>query len=123
MGVERRGQVIPSDSDGQPDSGRSQPRQTKPFAIPKALVYQAYKRVRANQGSAGIDDQSLDDFDRDLGNNLYKTWNRLSSGSPGTESGSGGSFQSLWLDASSRQDKDRVLYGRTQPARLPGDRL
>lgn len=45
------------------------------------MVYQPYKRVRANQGSAGIDDQSLDDFDQDLCNNLYKIWNRLSSGS------------------------------------------
>ena len=80
-GVERRGQVILSDADGQPDSGRSCQGQTKPFTIPKALVYQAYKRVRANQGGAGIDDQSLKDFDQDLGNNLYRIWNRLSSGS------------------------------------------
>lgn len=81
MGVELRGQVIPSDSGGQPDSGRSRPNPTKPFAIPKALVYQAYRQVRANQGSAGVDHQSLSDFDEDLSNNLYRIWNRLSSGS------------------------------------------
>lgn len=44
-------------------------------------MYQAYKRVRANKGCAGVDDQSLQGFEIDLGNNLYKVWNRLSSGS------------------------------------------
>lgn len=55
--------------------------QTKPFNIPKRLVYEAYKRVKANKGSAGVDEQSIEDFDRDLKSNLYKLWNRLSSGS------------------------------------------
>ncbi len=55
--------------------------QTKPFTISKRLVYEAYKRVKANKGSAGIDEQSIYDFDQDLKNNLYKLWNRLSSGS------------------------------------------
>jgi len=41
----------------------------------------AYKRVKANKGSAGVDNQSLKDFDHDLKHNLYKLWNRLSSGS------------------------------------------
>lgn len=81
MGVKRRGQVIPSGSGGQPDAGRSHRNRTKPFTIPKSLVYQAYKRVRANKGCAGVDDQSLQDFEINLGNNLYKVWNRLSSGS------------------------------------------
>ena len=53
----------------------------KPFDIPKREVWEAYKRVRANQGTAGVDDQSIADFEADLTNNLYKLWNRLSSGS------------------------------------------
>jgi group II intron reverse transcriptase/maturase len=54
--------------------------QTKPFAIPKHLIVDAYLRVKANKGSAGIDNQSIEDFESDLENNLYKLWNRLSSG-------------------------------------------
>jgi RNA-directed DNA polymerase len=53
----------------------------KPFEIPKREVWEAYKRVRANQGAAGVDGQSIADFEADLSNNLYKLWNRLSSGS------------------------------------------
>jgi RNA-directed DNA polymerase len=55
--------------------------QAKPFDIPKRLVYEAYKRVKANKGSAGVDGQGLQDFEQQLENNLYKLWNRLSSGS------------------------------------------
>jgi len=44
-------------------------------------MVEAYKRVKANKGGAGVDNQSLKDFDADLKNNLYKLWNRLSSGS------------------------------------------
>jgi len=53
----------------------------KPFNIPKQAVWTAYKKVKANQGSAGIDGQNLADFEKDLKNNLYKIWNRMSSGS------------------------------------------
>ena len=53
----------------------------KPFDIPKRHVWEAYKRVRANQGAAGVDGQSIAEFEVDLSNNLYKLWNRLSSGS------------------------------------------
>jgi retron-type reverse transcriptase len=55
--------------------------QTKPIEISKYEVEEAYKRVKANKGSAGIDHQSLQDFDQDKSNNLYKLWNRMSSGS------------------------------------------
>ncbi|NOR69670.1 MAG: hypothetical protein GQ532_08260 [Methylomarinum sp.] len=55
--------------------------QTKPIEISKYEVEEAYKRVKANKGSAGIDHQRLLDFDQDKSNNLYKLWNRLSSGS------------------------------------------
>ena len=53
----------------------------KPFNISKRVVFEAYKRVRANQGAAGVDEESIADFERDLKNNLYKIWNRMSSGS------------------------------------------
>jgi RNA-directed DNA polymerase len=54
---------------------------TKQFKIPKHLVVQAYKLVKANAGAAGIDQQTLEDFERNLKDNLYKLWNRMSSGS------------------------------------------
>ena len=54
--------------------------QEKPFAIPKQLVWEAYKRVKANKGAPGADGQSLEEFESDLRDNLYKIWNRMSSG-------------------------------------------
>ena len=53
----------------------------KPYAISQWLVYQAYERVKANRGAAGVDGESLRMFEKDLKNNLYKVWNRMSSGS------------------------------------------
>ncbi len=53
----------------------------KPFSISKRVVYKAYKRVKANKGAAGVDEESIADFEKDLKNNLYKIWNRMSSGS------------------------------------------
>ena len=53
----------------------------KPFDIPKREVWKAFKRVKANQGAAGVDGESIAEFEADLSNNLYKLWNRLSSGS------------------------------------------
>lgn len=53
----------------------------KPFDISKQVVWEAYKRVKENKGAAGVDDESIADFERDLKNNLYKAWNRMSSGS------------------------------------------
>jgi RNA-directed DNA polymerase len=54
---------------------------TKPFQIPKSLVWEAWQQVKANKGAAGIDRQSLSDFEKNLKDKLYKIWNRLSSGS------------------------------------------
>ena len=53
----------------------------KPFSIDKKLVYEAYKVVRANAGAAGVDGQTIGQFEADLKGNLYKIWNRMSSGS------------------------------------------
>lgn len=53
----------------------------KSWSIPKRFVWEAYKRVKANRGAAGVDDQSIEEFEADLKNNLYKLWNRMSSGS------------------------------------------
>jgi RNA-directed DNA polymerase len=55
--------------------------EAKPYAIPKQLVWEAYQRVKANRGAAGVDGESLAAFEKDLKNNLYKVWNRMSSGS------------------------------------------
>src|SRR6201987_1937966 len=55
--------------------------EAKPFVISKWEVWEAYKRVKANKGAAGVDDKTMADFARDLKGNLYKIWNRMSSGS------------------------------------------
>jgi RNA-directed DNA polymerase len=55
--------------------------QDKPFGIPKQSVWEAYRKVAANKGAPGVDGQSLAAFESDLKNNLYKIWNRMSSGS------------------------------------------
>jgi len=53
---------------------------TKPFAISKNVVVEAFEQVKANQGTAGVDGQSIGMFEENLKNNLYKLWNRMSSG-------------------------------------------
>jgi RNA-directed DNA polymerase len=53
----------------------------KSFEISKWAVWEAYRRVKANKGAAGVDEQSIAEFEQDLHGNLYKLWNRLSSGS------------------------------------------
>lgn len=52
----------------------------KSFEISKRAVWEAYRRVKANKGAAGVDEQSITEFEADLKGNLYKLWNRLSSG-------------------------------------------
>ena len=56
-------------------------KKAKSFEISKSVVVEAWKRVKANQGAAGVDKESITDFERDLKGNLYKIWNRMSSGS------------------------------------------
>ena len=53
----------------------------KPYSISKKSVWESWKKVRANQGAAGVDAESVAEFEADVKNNLYKLWNRMSSGS------------------------------------------
>lgn len=53
---------------------------TKPFDISKKTVWEAYKRVKESKGAAGVDGETIEDFERNLKKNLYKIWNRMSSG-------------------------------------------
>jgi RNA-directed DNA polymerase len=52
----------------------------KPFEISKRAVWEAWEKVRANKGAPGVDGESIADFEKDLRGNLYKIWNRMSSG-------------------------------------------
>jgi hypothetical protein len=66
-------------------SGRdrvSEPKsKEKPFVISKRLVWDAFQRVKVNKGAPGVDGCSIEEFEEDLGDNLYQVWNRMSSGS------------------------------------------
>jgi RNA-directed DNA polymerase len=54
---------------------------TKPYEISRHIVWEAYKLVKANKGAAGVDEESIQKFEANLKDNLYKVWNRMSSGS------------------------------------------
>ena len=63
------------------DEPVSEPKpNAKSFEISKQVVWQAYEKVKANQGAAGVDGASIAEFERNLKGNLYKLWNRMSSG-------------------------------------------
>ena len=55
-------------------------KRAKPVEISKKVVWEAWKRVKANHGAAGVDEESIADFEKGLKDNLYKIWNRMSSG-------------------------------------------
>jgi RNA-directed DNA polymerase len=87
VGVERRGRLTRNVHVVQPALGREETKMNKPrsenksFAIPKPMVWEAWRQVKANKGVPGVDGQALDEFEADLADNLYKIWNRMSSGS------------------------------------------
>src|SRR6266852_936725 len=62
-------------------AGMSDMTSTKPYVIAKRAVWEAYQQVKANRGAAGIDDETIVMFEQNLSKNLYKLWNRMSSGS------------------------------------------
>ena len=85
MGSERRGRAVQGrlEVNGSGEEPTDGPRQKKlkSFEIPKRLVFEAWKKVRANSAAPGVDAVSIDDFAADEVDNLYKLWNRMSSGS------------------------------------------
>lgn len=82
MNVERRGSIKQPEPSSQLSEAQEEGGgKAKPFNIDKWRLVEAYRRVKANAGSAGVDRQSLEDFEKDLKNNLYKLWNRMASGS------------------------------------------
>ncbi|MDO9351985.1 MAG: group II intron reverse transcriptase/maturase [Deltaproteobacteria bacterium] len=56
-------------------------KRAKPYEISKKVVWEAWKQVKANHGAAGVDEESVSDFEKNVKDNLYKIWNRMSSGS------------------------------------------
>ena len=80
MEVEPRGCVIQLDLRVNPQ-GEEPVEKAKPFDISKSLVWEAYLRVRSRKGAPGVDEESIEKFEENLKDNLYKLWNRMSSGS------------------------------------------
>src|SRR5271157_625101 len=80
MRAERRDPTLLPKRSANP-RGEEPVSEAKPYDISKQLVWDAYQRVKANRGAAGVDGVSLAAFEKDLKGNLYKVWNRMSSGS------------------------------------------
>jgi RNA-directed DNA polymerase len=77
-----KGVDYPAGFRGQPRHAGEEPvKKAKPFEISKKVVVEAWEQVKANQGAAGVDQESVADFERNLKSSLYKIWNRMSSGS------------------------------------------
>ena len=81
MREERRGGVVRSSKVANPQAGMSDRTSTKPYVIAKRAVWEAYQQVKANRGAAGVDEETIAMFEQNLSRNLYKLWNRMSSGS------------------------------------------
>lgn len=73
--------VVKLGSLGQPEMGGAQRTRQKSYCISRQEVLEAYRKVKSNKGAAGIDEQTIEDFEQDLKNNLYRVWNRMTSGS------------------------------------------
>ena len=80
IGMEQRGCAMEPNSTVNP-KGEELMKAAKPFLISKREVWEAYQRVKANKGAAGVDDQSIEKFEERLKDNLYKLWNLMASGS------------------------------------------
>jgi len=70
----------PATAVGQPRRREEPGVEAKPFCISKRVVWEAFKKVKANNGAAGVDSETIEAFEADLAGNLYKLWNRMSSG-------------------------------------------
>ena len=81
MREEPRGDVVRSSEVANPDAGMRNRTSTKPYVIAKRAVWEAYQQVKANRGAAGVDEETIAMFEQNLSKNLYKLWNRMSSGS------------------------------------------
>src|SRR5260370_15620692 len=81
MRGEVRGGVGRSSKVANPEAGMSNRTSTKPYVIAKRAVWEAYQQVKANRGAAGVDEETIAMFEQSLSKNLYKLWNRMSSGS------------------------------------------
>ncbi len=81
MELERRGCAAWPYTEVNRKIGRNLVSKAKSFSITKEEVYVAYKQIKANKGASGVDRESIADFEKKLADNLYKLWNRMSSGS------------------------------------------
>lgn len=75
-----KGSRHPACLEGQSREREEPSKQAKPFCISKRKVWEAYRRVKGNRGAAGVDAESIEAFERNLKDNLYRVWNRMSSG-------------------------------------------
>ena len=82
-----KGSRHPACPDGQPREREEPSSHAKPFRISKWVVWEAYTRVKANHGAAGVDAESVEMFEQDLKNNLYKIWSIRLAGDSSTNAG------------------------------------
>jgi hypothetical protein len=101
MGLERRGRADQGKSEANSAVAGEEPLETpkpkvKSFEIEKRLMFRAWEKVRANHGAPGVDNVSIGQFQERERDNLYKLWNRMSSGSYSGAGAGGGDTQRSW---------------------------